>query len=78
VIVTAAIFEKLLTQAKWSDLVNWSNEPAFHTRLHFGKHRGQRYDAVDPSYLEWCLRQPDMDAGVRFSAEHWLKQRQAA
>lgn len=74
VIVTAAVFERLLDEAKWSDMVAWSQEPALHTKLHFGKHRGQRYDAVDPSYLDWILRQQDMDAGVRFSAQHWLRQ----
>lgn len=76
VIVTAAIFEKLLAAAKWSDLMAWSQEPALHTRLHFGKHRGQRYDAVDPSYLDWVLRQKDMDAGVLHSAKHWLAQKE--
>ena len=72
VIVTAAILEKMLAMAKWSDLVTWSNQPALHTRLHFGKHRGERYDAVDPSYLSWIVEKSDLDEGVKYSAAHWL------
>ena len=78
VIVTAAIFEKLLERARWSELVAWSSEPELYTRLHFGKHRGTRYDAVDPSYLDWIMRQQDMEPGIRFSAQHWLQMREAA
>jgi exodeoxyribonuclease X len=71
-IVTAAIFVELTKRAKWSDLVQWSSEPALHTRFNFGKHRGERYDA-HLDYCEWMLSEPDMDAGVRFSAEYWLE-----
>ena len=78
VIVTAAILEKLLAAAAWSDLVDWSKEPALYTKLHFGKHRGMRYDKVDGDYLGWILRQKDMDAGVLYSAQHWLSLREAA
>lgn len=75
VIVTAAIFEQMLAVASWSDLLQWSSEPALHTRLSFGKHRGQRYDAVDPSYLEWMVGQATMDEGAKFSARYWLAKR---
>jgi exodeoxyribonuclease X len=78
VIITAAIFEKLLEAARWSELVAWSSQPELYTKLHFGKYRGQRYDAVDPTYLDWLLRQQDMDAGVKFSAQHWISQREPA
>lgn len=78
VIVTAAILEKLLANAAWSDLVEWSKEPALYTKLHFGKHRGMRYDKVDGDYLDWILRQKDMDAGVLYSARHWLALREVA
>jgi exodeoxyribonuclease X len=72
VVVTAAIFETLSGLCSWADLLAWSSEPAFYTRLHFGKHRGQRYDAVPRDYLDWILRS-DLDEGVKFSAKHWLE-----
>lgn len=78
VVVTAAILEKLLAAAAWSDLVDWSKEPALYTKLHFGKHRGMRYDKCDGDYLGWLLRQKDMDEGVLHSARHWLALREVA
>jgi exodeoxyribonuclease X len=74
VIVTAAILEELMKQARWAQLIEWSYEPALHTRLHFGRHRGERYDAVPVDYLEWILAS-DLNASVKHSAQHWLKQR---
>lgn len=76
VLVTSAIMERLMAEASWPDLVTWSQEPALFTRLNFGKHRGQRFDEADPSYLQWILRQPDMDEGVKFSADYWLKHKE--
>jgi exodeoxyribonuclease X len=46
VVMTAAIFEELIKKARWSELVQWSAEPALYTKFHFGKYRGQRYDAI--------------------------------
>lgn len=78
VVVTAAILVEAMQIAPWSQLLAWSKEPALHTRFGFGKHRGNRYDA-HLDYCEWILTQRDMDPGVRFSAEYWLKkQREAA
>ena len=77
VVVTAAILVEMLKTTPWAQLVAWSQEPALFTRFNFGKHRGERFDA-HPDYCEWVLRQADMDAGVRFSAEYWLKRREAA
>ena len=71
VVVTAAVFEELIKQARWSELVQWSGEPALHTRFHFEKYRGKRYDEIavsDPSYLQWIVE----EEGVKHSARHWL------
>jgi exodeoxyribonuclease X len=78
VIVTAAILEKLLAEVPWSQLIMWSNDPALYTRFHFGKYRGQRYDAVDPSYLQWIIDKSDLEADVKFSARHWLNEQSHA
>lgn len=78
VIVTAAILVEAMQLAPWSQLMEWSAEPTLHTRFSFGKHRGERYDAVDPSYLEWMLGQATMDEGAKFSARYWLAQRREA
>jgi exodeoxyribonuclease X len=75
VVVTAAIFEELTKKASWSDLVQWSAEPALHTRFHFGKHRGKRYDevaTVEPSYLTWIIGKSHLREDVKHSAKFWL------
>jgi len=75
VVVTAAIFEELTKKARWSDLVQWSAEPALHTRFHFGKYRGKRYDEIatsDPSYLQWIVEKSELKEGIKHSARHWL------
>lgn len=77
VIVTAAIFTEMIKVARWSDIVKWSNEPAFYTRFNFGKHKGMRFDEVPVDYLDWIARS-DLDDGVKESAAYWRKAKVAA
>jgi exodeoxyribonuclease X len=72
-IVTSAIFERLLKQASWSELVQWSGEPPLLTVFGFGMHRGQRFDQAPRDYLEWIADgQNDLREDVKFSARYWL------
>jgi exodeoxyribonuclease X len=75
-LITAAILEELMKQVRWGQLVEWSFEPPLHTRLYFGRHRGERYDAVPVDYLEWILNS-DLKNDVKHSARYWLQQRAA-
>jgi exodeoxyribonuclease X len=78
VVVTAAIFEELIKHARWSQLVEWSGEPALYTRFHFGKYRGQRYDAIaasDPDYLRWIIEKSELEEAIKHSARYWFSQR---
>ena len=75
VVVTAAIFEELIKKARWSELVQWSGEPALYTKFHFGKYRGSRYDEIaasDPDYLRWIIEKSELETGIKHSARHWL------
>jgi exodeoxyribonuclease X len=75
VVVTAAIFEELIKNARWSELVQWSGEPALYTKFHFGKYRGRRYDEIavsDPDYLRWIIEKSELEAGIKHSARYWL------
>lgn len=75
VVVTAAVLEDLIKHARWSDLVQWSGEPALHTRFHFGKYRGKRYDEIaasDPAYLQWIVEKSELEEGIKNSARYWL------
>jgi exodeoxyribonuclease X len=75
-IVTAAIFVELTKRASWPDLAQWSAEPALHTRLPMGKHRGERFDAVPEDYLRWIVEgQNELREEVKASARYWLDRR---
>jgi exodeoxyribonuclease X len=73
-IVTAAIFVELTKRASWRDLVTWSAELALLTRLPFGRHRGERFDAVPVDYLRWIVDgENDLREEIKFSAQYWLE-----
>jgi exodeoxyribonuclease X len=75
VIITAAVFEELIKRARWSELVQWSSEPALHTRFHIGKYRGKRYveiAASDPDYLHWVIEKSELEERIKRSARYWL------
>lgn len=61
--VTAHILLRALQVASVQDMVQWTQEPAYLTRITFGKHRGKLFSEAPRDYLEWCLRQ-DMEPGV--------------
>jgi exodeoxyribonuclease X len=76
VIVTAAIFEELIKHARWSELMQWSAEPALYTRFHFGKYRGRSYAdvaATDADYLQWIIEKSELEAAIKHSARYWLE-----
>jgi exodeoxyribonuclease X len=73
-IVTAAVFVELTKRATWSDLVRWSAEPALHTRLPMGRHRGERFDAVPEDYLRWIVEgRNELREEIKASAAYWLE-----
>lgn len=74
--VTAFILIRLLAEHPLDDLIKWSSEPALLVKVGFGKHRGLKWSEVPRDYLDWILRQ-DMDADVKHTARHHLKQRAA-
>ncbi|MEM7568128.1 MAG: exonuclease domain-containing protein [Pseudomonadota bacterium] len=52
-----------------------SAEPGLLRRLRFGQHKGKPIAEVPADYLEWMLREPDMNADAKFTADHELKRR---
>lgn len=73
-VVTAGVLIELLKHASWRQLVQWSREPALLTVLPFGKHRGERFDAVPKDYLRWIIGASNgLRQDVKFSAGHWLQ-----
>ena len=59
-------------------LIAISAAPALLPRVNFGKHRGAAWSAVPSDYIDWVLRQNDMDENVIFTAKHELARRRTA
>ncbi len=76
-IVTAAVFVERTKRATWSELVQWSAEPALLTRVTFGtKHCGERFDEVPEDYLRWIVEgRNELREEIKASAAYWLQKR---
>ena len=72
--VTAHILREMLKLASVEQLIQWSNEPALLVTCYFKAHKGKPWRDVPADYLEWILRQRDMDEDVRFTAQHHINQ----
>ena len=64
--------------ASWEDMLAVSNEPAVLPRLHFGKWAGKPVAEISADYLEWMLKQGDMDADAKHTAMVELQRRRDA
>jgi exodeoxyribonuclease X len=53
--------------------VKVSAEPALLAKFRFGKHKGVPLAEVPTDYLEWLVKQPDMDTDAVFTARHHLE-----
>jgi len=70
--VTAHILLEQLKLASIDDMLGWSDEPPYLTKLTFGKHFGKKYSDVPSGYLKWIVSQTGMDAGVIAAAKREL------
>lgn len=70
--VTAHLLREILKHASLEKLILWTKEPVLLPRVPFGKHRGQKWTDVPPDYLQWILRQQDMNEDVVHTAHHHL------
>jgi exodeoxyribonuclease X len=70
--VTAHLLREILKHATMEELIRWTNQPALLPKVTFGKYRGQTWTDVPPDYLQWILRQQDMNEDVVHTARHYL------
>jgi exodeoxyribonuclease X len=75
---TAVLRRCCMEGATWEDMLAVSNEPAVLPRLHFGKHAGKPIAEIDSSYLDWLLKQQDMDVDAKHTAMVELQRRRDA
>lgn len=72
--VTAAILSDILQlpDVSWTQLVEWSNQPALLRTISFGMHRGTPYASAPKDYLQWMIDKSDRSEDEKFTAKYWL------
>lgn len=59
------------SDASVEQMITWSDEPAYLTKVPFGKHFGEKFSDVPTDYLRWVVKQ-DMDEAVLAAAHREL------
>lgn len=52
---TAHVFAEMLKRASIRDMIKWTLDLPYLTKVDFGEHFGKRYDELPISYLRWML-----------------------
>ena len=73
--VTAHILAELLKIASANDMIAWTKEPRLMRAVPFGKHRGLAWSAAPLDYLQWMIKQTDMDEDAQWNARNELERR---
>lgn len=60
------------------EMVGWTREPALLPTCPIGKFRGKPWAEVEIGFLEWMLRQPDMEHDLKWNANREIERRRAA
>lgn len=60
------------------EMIAWTKEPRLLPTCPIGKFRGQPWGEVEAGFLGWMLRQPTMEADLKWNAEREIARRQGA
>lgn len=74
-IVTEEILQAMLRQRRVEELIQMSQSPVLLKTMDFGKHRGELWERAPTSYLQWILRQGDMEEDRLHTARYHLRSR---
>jgi exodeoxyribonuclease X len=64
--VTAHLFIELKKTVSVDDMILWTSQPTKYATVPFGKYRGRPWQEVPFDYLDWIIRQGEMDEGITF------------
>ena len=76
--VTAHLFMELKKTVAVDDMILWTAQPTQYATVPFGKYRGRSWREVPFDYLDWIIRQGEMDEGIISSARAELQKRAAS
>jgi exodeoxyribonuclease X len=73
--VLLALFE---AGATGKQMVAWTKEPRLLPTCPIGKFRGKPWPDVEAGFLGWMLRQPTMEADLKWNAQREIERREGA
>lgn len=73
--VTDEILDLILQDATIKQCLEWTKLPKALTKIPFGKHAGQPWKMIPGEYLNWIVRQKEMDFDVSYCAKQELERR---
>lgn len=74
--VTAHILGRMLVETTVEQIAQWTTEPRLLPVCPIGKEwKGRPWAEVDSGFLNWMLRQPDMEADYKWNARNELERR---
>jgi exodeoxyribonuclease X len=77
--VTAHILKALFDAGiSGKEMIAWTKEPRLLPKCPLGKFRGMPWSKVEDGFLGWMLRQPTMEADLKWNAEREIARRQGA
>ena len=72
VIVTESILQIMRQTHTLEQLVMLSQQPVLLSKVRFGKHKGMKWSEVPSGYLQWVMKQSDIDSDVRHTAHYYM------
>lgn len=73
--VTAHLLAELAQHASIAQMIEWTAQPKALPTVNFGKHRGTRWADVPLDYLQWMVRQSEMNPDAQACAREELARR---
>lgn len=67
--VTFEILQEMAKEISINEMVKISNNPPYLTKIPFGKHRGEKFEDLPDSYINWLSSQDDLDEGVKYAID---------
>lgn len=62
----------MLEQTTVEQMIVWTRQPKLLPSMPFGKHRGMKWNEVPLDYLQWVVRQDEMDPDVAWCTRQAL------
>jgi exodeoxyribonuclease X len=71
-VVTTLLFHELMEHMGPVQMKLITKQPLLLHKVTFGKHKGSLWSEVPKDYMNWCLKQADMDENVLHTCRHYL------